>query len=301
MMKFRKPLFLLAATVAMALPQMAGAARPWMLPSETMFAGSGNEWVTVDAAISSDLYYFDHPGQDWQPVVTAPDGSAVQVENRSVGKLRQTFDLGIKTKGTYKIAIVNEMLMGSYMLDGERKMLPRGTTAATLATAVPQGATDVQTATARTRIETFVTAGEPDRKVFATTGTGLEMVPVTHPNDLAVGEPATFQFLLNGKPAAGMDVVAIPGGIRYRSDLGQMDAKTDANGKVSFTWPEAGMYWVSISSGGRRGPGPGAGGAGNAPGAERPQGQALGEGGPRQPMGPPQDRATYAMTVEVQG
>src|SRR3546814_13818298 len=98
-----------------------------------MFAGAGNEWVTVDAAISSDLYYFDLPGQDWQPIATAPDGSAAQVENRAIGKLRQTFDLGIKTKGTYKIAIVTEMLMGSYMLNGERKMLPRGTTPATLA------------------------------------------------------------------------------------------------------------------------------------------------------------------------
>lgn len=298
MTKFRK-LLLLAATAAIALPQMAGAARPWMLPSETMFAGSGNEWLTVDAAISSDLYYFDHPGQDWQPVVTAPDGSTAQVENRTVGKLRQTFDLGIKAKGTYRIAIVNEMLMGSYMLNGERKMLPRGTTAATLATAVPQGATDVQTATATTRIETFVTAGEPDRKVFATTGKGLEMVPVTHPNDLAVGEAATFQFLLNGKPAAGLDVVAIPGGIRYRADLKQMDAKTDAQGKVTFTWPEAGMYWVSLGTGGRRGPGEGPGGAS---GAGNPQGQGgpPSEGAPRL-MGPPQDRATYAMTVEVQG
>ncbi|WP_176590125.1 DUF4198 domain-containing protein [Sphingobium sp. EM0848] len=297
MMKFRKPLLLLAATAAMAMPQMVGAARPWMLPSETMFAGSGNEWLTVDAAISSDLYYFDHPGQNWQPVVTAPDGSTTQVENRTVGKLRQTFDLGIKAKGTYKIAIVNETLMGSYMLNGERKMLPRGTNAATLASAVPQGATDVQTATATTRIETFVTAGEPTNSVFATTGKGLEMVPVTHPNDVAVGEPATFKFLLNGKPAAGLDVVAIPGGIRYRADLKQMDGKTDAEGKVTLTWPEAGMYWVSVSSGGRRGPGEG--GAGGAPGAGGPQGQGGGEG-PR-PMGPPQDRATYAMTVEVQG
>src|SRR3546814_12662678 len=94
----------------MALPQMADAARPWMLPSETMFAGSGNEWVTVDDAISRDLYYFEHPGQDWQHIATAPDGSAAQVENRAIGQLRQTFDLGIKKKGTYKIDIFTEIL-----------------------------------------------------------------------------------------------------------------------------------------------------------------------------------------------
>ena len=109
------------------------------------------------------------------------------------------------------------------------------------------------------------------------------MVPVTHPNDLAVGEDAVFQFLLDGKPAAGIDVVAIPGGIRYRADLKQIDAKTDGEGKVTLTWPEAGMYWVSASIGGRRGGGEGA--AGTAP---------------AQPEAP-QRRASYAMTVEVQG
>ncbi len=308
MMKFRT--LLLAAGAALALPSTAGAApRPWMLPSETMFAGTGNEWLTVDAAISTDLFYFDHPGQDWEPVVTAPDGSIVPAENRSVGKLRETFDVPVKAKGSYKIAITNVAVMGSFMLNGERKMLPRGTTPATLATAVPQGATDVQTAQAMTRIETFVSAGEPTRDIFKPTGKGLEMVPVTHPNDAAVGEPATFQFLLNGKPAAGLDVTAIAGGVRYRQDLKQMDAKTDAEGKVTLTWPDSGMYWVSVSTGGRRGGeggpgGPGAPGAGApAAAAGGPQGPAGGEGqgGPRPPMGPPQDRATYAMTIEVQG
>jgi hypothetical protein len=298
MMKFRT--LLLAAGTALALPTMASAApRPWMLPSETMFAGTGNEWLTVDAAISSDLFFFDHPGQNWEPVITAPDGSSVQAENRAVGKLRETFDVPVTAKGTYKIAITNVMMMGSFMLNGERKMLPRGTTPATLATAIPEGASDVQTAKATTRIETFVSAGEPTTTAFKPSGVGLEMVPVTHPNDAAVGEASTFQFLLDGKPAANLDVVAIPGGVRYRQDLKQMDAKTDAQGKVTLTWPEAGMYWVSISTGARRGP---EGQAGGRPSSGAPAAAGGGEGpqGPRPPMGPPQDRATYAMTLEVQ-
>ncbi|WP_298398339.1 DUF4198 domain-containing protein [Sphingobium sp.] len=304
MMKFRT--LLLAAGALACLPAVAQAApRPWMLPSETMFAGTGNEWLTVDAAISSDLFYFDHPGQNWEPVITAPDGSSVTAENRTVGKLRETFDVPVTAKGSYKIAITNVMVMGGYMLNGERKMLPRGTTPATLAAAIPQGATDVQTAQASTRIETFVSAGEPTRDAFKLTGKGLEMMPVTHPNDAAVGEPATFQFLLDGKPAAGLDVTAIPGGVRYRQDLKQMDAKTDAEGKVTLTWPDAGMYWVSVSTGGRRGgeggPGGQPGGPGSAAGGQPAQAGGEGQGAPRPPMGPPQNRATYAMTIEVQG
>ncbi|MFB0872807.1 MULTISPECIES: DUF4198 domain-containing protein [unclassified Sphingobium] len=273
---------LIASAALLASPHTAQAApRPWMLPSETMFTGNGNEWLTVDAAISTDLFYFDHPGQDWEPVITAPDGSTLPAQNRAVSKLRETFDVPITAKGSYRIAIVNVAVIGSYMLNGERKMLPRGTTPQTLASTVPAGATDVQTAQAATRIETFVSAGEPSLTAFTTSGKGLEMVPVTHPNDAAAGEPSTFRFLIDGKPAANLDVAAVPGGVRYRRDLKQIDARTDAEGKVTLTWPEAGMYWVSLTTAPRRGPDEAGAPAGGPPPA-------------------PQDRATYAMTIEVQ-
>lgn len=36
-------------------------------------------------------------------------------------------------------------------------------------------------------------------------------MPVTHPNDLVNGEAATFQMLLDGKPAAGLEVTVTKG------------------------------------------------------------------------------------------
>jgi len=51
-------------------------------------------------------------------------------------------------------------------------------------------------------------------------------------------------FLLDGKPAADVEIRVIPGGNRYRDELGEIKATTDAAGKVSITWPEAGMYWL---------------------------------------------------------
>jgi uncharacterized GH25 family protein len=284
-MKFLGKSALLAAALAVASSAQA-APRAWLLPSDTAFSGGGDDWVTVDAAISTDLFYPDHPAQAWEPVAYAPDGTTVAVENKASGKLRMVFDLHMTQRGTYKIAVVNSTLIGSYLLNGERKMLPRGTTEATLAKALPEGASDVQSAPNNLRVETFATAGEPTTTVFAATGKGLEMVPVTHPSDLAVGEGATFQFLLDGKPAANLPVSAIPGGVRYRSDLKEMSLTTNAEGKVTITWPEPGMYWVSVNS---EPPRPSEG-AGPPP--------AAGEG---RMMAPPQRRDTYMMTVEVIG
>ncbi|WP_137752513.1 DUF4198 domain-containing protein [Sphingopyxis sp. L1A2A] len=235
-----------ALTALMAAP--ASAHRQWMMPSSTVVSGD-DVWVTVDAAVSNDLFYFEH-----QPLrldamkAWAPDGTEAAIENKSTGRYRSTFDVHLTQKGTWRIASVADMLMGSYDLNGKTERLPRGTTAANLAERVPAGATNVKTAEANNRNEIFVTVGEPTTTLFKPTGKGIELVPVTHPNDLIAGEAATFQFLFDGKPTAGLPVTVIHGGIRYRDQLGQMDLTTGADGKVEVTWAEPGMYWLNVTT-----------------------------------------------------
>jgi uncharacterized GH25 family protein len=276
-MKLRTPFLAAAAFVALATPAAVQAHRMWMLPSATIVSGD-DVWVTIDAAVSNDLFYFEHQPLRGDPKLLAPDGSTLEVENKATGRYRTTFDVHLTQKGTYKVAIVSEGVFGSYMLNGERKQLPRGTTTATLATAIPAGATEVRTSESFNRNEVFITSGEPTATVLKPTGKGIELVPVTHPNDLVAGETAIFQFTLDGKPMAEQAVTVIPGGIRYRDKLNQMDLKTDAAGKVQIKWPEPGMYWLNVTTGGGRGPGA--------------EGQAA-------PAGPPPRRANYVTTLEV--
>lgn len=246
----KKQILGLAATVAIAAMAVvpASAHRQWMMPSSTVLSGD-DVWVTVDAAVSNDLFYFEHQPLRLDAVKAwAPDGTEVTIENKSTGRYRSTFDVHLTQKGTYRIASVADMLMGSYDLNGKTERLPRGTTAANLAERIPAGATNVKTTEANNRNEIFVTVGEPTTTLFKPVGKGIELVPVTHPNDLIAGEAATFQFLLDGKPAANLPVTVIPGGIRYRDQLGQIDLKTGADGKVAITWPEAGLYWLNVTT-----------------------------------------------------
>ena len=62
------------------------------------------------------------------------------------------------------------------------------------------------------RVETFVTLGAPTTTALAPTGQGIELVPVTHPNDLVAGEAATFKLIRDGQPAADMEVTVARGG-----------------------------------------------------------------------------------------
>lgn len=273
-MKFRH-LLIAAAAVAITLPATVQAHRQWMLPSMTVVSGEGDDvWVTVDAAVSNDLFYFEHQPLRVEPSVLLPDGTSGEIRNKATGRYRTTFDVQIGKRGTYKIFYAMDGVMGSYKLNGEEKRIPRGTTTANLASVIPAGATDVRTTESSNRNEIFVTAGEPTTTVFKPTGKGIELVPVTHPNDLVAGEPATFQFLLDGKPAAGLPVTVIPGGIRYRDQLHQQDLKTGADGKVTVKWGDPGMYWINATT----------------PRAERE------EGAPPAPGG---RRASYVTTLEV--
>jgi len=263
--------------IALALAGLslsAQAHKPWLLPSSTIVEGK-EAWVTVDAAISEGLFDIDH-----QPlkldgiVITGPDGGKLNMENISNGKLRNTFDLKLPKPGTYRIALVSQGVMGSYKnKDGEMKRF-RGSEES-LAKDVPADASDVKLTRMQSRLETFVSTGTPDMAVFKPTGVGLELVPVTHPNDMRAGEKATWRFLLDGKPAANQGFSLIPGGVRYRGTLGELRKNTDANGEVTFELPAAGMYLVS-----------------SAWPAATPQ-------APGQPPQMPPRRVSYAATVEI--
>jgi len=251
----------------------AHAHKPWLLPSSTLVEGK-EPWVTVDAAISEGLFDIDHVPLKLDGIqITGPDGATVAPENASTGKLRSTFDVKMPKNGTYRIALVSQTAFASWKAGGETKRW-RGLESA-MAKEVPASAEDLKVSRTNGRLETFVSANAPDTAVLKPSGSGLELVPVTHPNDLRAGEKATWRFLLDGKPAANLPFSLIPGGVRYRGTLGEIRQSTDAKGEITFTIPAAGMYLVSSSW----------------PAAAPAQ--------PGQPPQMPPRRATYAATVEV--
>lgn len=236
----------IALAVATAFPLSALAHKAWLLPSQTVIAGN-NPWITVDAAVSNDLFYFNHvPLRSEGLIITAPDGSRVEAQNLATGKYRTVFDVELKQSGTYRIATVNSGLFGSWEENGKPKRW-RGTPA-TFATEVPKDAKNLQISQSLGRVETFVTNGSPNETALEATGAGLELVPTTHPNDLFAGEQAKFKLLLDGKPAAGLEFEITRGGTRYRNAQEEIKVTTDANGEFSVTWPEAGMYWLETST-----------------------------------------------------
>lgn len=234
-----------AAVLVLAAAPAAEAHRSWLAPSATVLSGA-EPWVTVDGAVSNTLFYPDHVAMRLDGLkAIGPDGAPVAIQNGATGKYRSTFDLQLKAPGTYKIVSASDNMMASYKLGGEIKRW-RGAPA-DLATAIPKEATDVNVSSNSRRVETFVTAGAPTTAALKVTGKGLELEPITHPNDLVVSEAARFKLLMDGKPAAGVEVEVVLGATRYRAKGQEFKVTTGPGGLFEVKWPEPGLYWLEAS------------------------------------------------------
>ena len=241
----KKSLAILAALATLALPMTAQAHRAWLAPTSTVLSGT-DAWVGFDAGMSNGVFIPDHAAMNLAGlIVTAPDGSTAAPENMMRGRYRSTFDLHLNQPGTWKVANVSSGLNVTYVENGEQKRW-RGP-AAEFPAAIPAGATDVVAVRSSSRIETFVTLGEPTDTVFTNPADGLVLIPVTHPNDLAAGEAATFKLSIDGLPAAGVEVTIARGGSRYRDNPEEMTVTTGTDGSFTVTWPEPGMYWLNAT------------------------------------------------------
>jgi len=277
-----KPLLALAVLVALSSPALAH--RFWILPSSTVLSGE-EPWVTFDAAVSNNLFFPDHVAPPLEAFkAIGPDGQPVELQNGSKGKYRTVFDLALGKEGTYKVATVREMILATWK-EGEETKNFRGNEAEFKAAAL-EGKPELKVTNSYSRVETFVTRGEPTKEALKPTGKGLEIVfDQAHPNDLFAGEKSTFVLQLNGKPAAGVKVSVIKGDDRYRSEAGEISATTNDKGEFEVTWPEAGRFWLNAAVGA------------GAPQGGAPKGEGKPQGGP--PKGGAGPRSAYTAVFEV--
>ncbi|MDN4058886.1 DUF4198 domain-containing protein [Massilia sp. YIM B02769] len=232
--------------LALILTATAGAAsahRPWMVPTSTMVE-SKNAWVTVDGAISEGLFDVDHMPLRMNGLsVTAPDGTTSPAPEAVMGKMRTSVDIPLPQDGTYRIALVSTNVFGSYK-DGNEVKRFRGSEA-DFNKQLPAGATEVKKTITNQRIETFVSANKTSDGALKPTNAGIEMIPLSNPNDLRSGETLRVRFLLDGKPLPKLAFSMVPGGVRYRGVLGEVRLTTDDKGEASIKLPAPNMYWVN--------------------------------------------------------
>ena len=229
----------------------ANAHRAWITPDVTVLSGS-TPAVTFDMAVSNNIFNFDHvPLRANGLTITGPDNKTVEAENLHTGKLRTVFDLTLQQEGTYRVFIANQGLFARWEdKEGKQQYYPkRGEiyNEQEFNKLVPKKAKGLEISQTSRRFETFVTSGEPTDNALKITNKGLELKPITHPNDLYAGEAAQFQFYIDGKPAEGVEVSIVREGTRYRNNPEEITLVTNKKGEISINWNGAGRYFLEAS------------------------------------------------------
>lgn len=251
-----------AGVVAALLVAQSAAAghMPYLKP--TTF-GPKRDFVTLESGMAADHFFaMDFPIRGAGGyLVTGPTGGPVKATSATDHKEFSVVEAALPTAGTYRITTGERPGRTAKWakIDGEWKMIrpapPPGAPAGgggpgggrgVDEASVPPGAETIN-AVSYLRAETYVTRGAPDRAALKPTGDGFEAELITHPNEIFVGEALKLRFLNDGKAAGGVAYSIYRSGDLYTENRATITKTAGADGVISETFPEAGVYVLVAS------------------------------------------------------
>lgn len=236
---------------AFVMAQAAAAAHtPYLKPTNF---GPDRAFVTVEAALGESFFAPDFPirsaGDYW---VTGPSGVPAKADAVTALKEFTAIEVSLPAEGTYRISTGERAGRTTTWarIDGAWRIVraaggepgrPADPSRFVEAAAVPPDAKTV-TSQSVSRAETYVSRGAPTREALKPAGQGLELDPVTHPNEIFAGEAFKFRMLMDGKPLPGVAFTVARGGDAYADSRYAFAGHTDATGAGAVTFAQPGVY-----------------------------------------------------------
>ena len=231
---------LAAAALAMAASLPAYAHTPYLVPSS--FAPRAGQTIAVDASFAETFFVPETAFDDSQFTVTGPDGTQAPLASQ-VMKTRTVAEYTLPAgTGTYRLSTGPRLgaLFRTWERNGKRE------SSRDPAVKIPAGAKVISDFQSLTQADSYITVGNPDRAALAPRNKGVELVPVTHPSDLYVGEAFEFVVQYDGTPLANQ-AVEITEAVWSSDRTPQVvNLKSDAGGHVRFPLSAAGT-WVALT------------------------------------------------------
>jgi uncharacterized GH25 family protein len=225
----------LPTLILCALPWFAQAHSPFLVP--TSFEPLHEGWVSLDAGFSEIFFVPEVAFDKGNFQVLTPAGNWVAPKLQQL-KTRSVVEFQTQDEGTYRFTtgVRKAAIFRMYELNGERKHTrdPKEV--------LPKEAKLLDHFQSVTLAETFVTLKKPTKAALKPHKKGLEVLPLTHPNDVYAGEAFEFQLLLDGKPLSGNEISLFTGYDGNEHEKPTLTTTTDSNGKAKFTIADAGTY-----------------------------------------------------------
>lgn len=232
-----KPLTLLTAIAFASASATASAHTPYLAPSD--FAPRAGQTIALDAAFAETFFVPEAAFDASRFTVTGPDRSTTALAAVQVMKTRTVAEYTLPaSNGSYRLSTGPRLgaLFRSWEIDGKR------VSARDPAVPIPAGAKLISNFQSLTLAETYLSVAAPDRAALAARGQGLEFVPVSHPNDLYVGEAFDFVVQYDGKPLPAQQVEVSEAVWTSDRKPQTQTLTSDANGRVRLALTQAGTF-----------------------------------------------------------
>lgn len=234
------PLF--AGVAACVIAATASAHTPYLAPST--FAPRAGDTVALDAAFAETFFVPETVFDNSRFTVIGPDGKEAALDTVQLLKVRAVAEhtLPKGATGTYRFSTGPRLgaLFRTWEQNGKRE------SSRDPAVKIPAGAKVISDFQSLTQADSYVTVGNPDRAALAPRNKGVELVPVTHPNDLYVGETFDFIVQYDGKPLADQAVEVTEAVWSSDRTPQVVNLKSDAAGHVRLPLSAAGT-WIALT------------------------------------------------------
>jgi len=260
MLRLNKKLW---ATAVLSLAGLTAQAHtPYLVPS-LVHASNRRPIISLEVSATHNFFIPDGAFVDSTFSVTRPNGSVYTIPESDIHKLivRTVVEHKIEVPegedpaGTYRV--VSGPRVGApsrtWEVNGEVKRIRPNEE-------VPEGAVLKSHTQTISTMEAYVTVGaarvaesqparpKPGTKALEATGKGLEIVTVSHPNELVVGDNFVFRVQLNGKPLANHQLNVVYSNMDLSGESSTVSLTTDAAGTVSYALEKAGVYMAMVRS-----------------------------------------------------
>ena len=261
-----------ALVVVVAATQASAGHMPYLEPKTF---GPRRDVVTVEAAMAEEATLFlpdftIRGSGDY--AVTDPSGATKKIEGVTTLKELAIFEASTPTEGTYRITSGERAGRSGKLakIDGIwRNVRPAGgpprppeggappakppegaappSNGPIAEEQIPAGA-EVMTTQAYLKADVYVSRGAPTATALKPTGQGLEIVPVTHPNEAFAGEAFKFRLLVDGQPLANAPFTVSKAREGYEPQRFTTGGAAGADGAASITLAKPGVYVIQVQN-----------------------------------------------------
>ena len=228
--------FVVTFFIAMITP-VFGHGQQWILPN-FFYTNRESPWLGIEHTWG-DQRFVSGQGPGTLLLIFYPEGGHSGPASTYFGQTRTVAEMELTEPGTYRIETDRPAhYVTELEIDGKRTWVHKPKDQ------LP-GKKIIQSAHRWSQTTTFVTVKKYTKRVLEATGALLEIVPVTHPNQIFVGKPFVVRVLSRGQSVPGQQV-------RAYSETGSghdatLATVTNADGECELIFRASGKYLLTAN------------------------------------------------------